>query len=155
MHKSIISVIVISLAILLAACDSKSDLEKNLGDFRFIGLTPRLTMRILKREVVMPNSEYGRPTLKVTGVIQQDGDFPVAHYIAHVTLVVRSAGKEVGSSLINASVEGKSAAFTEDIYLGEGAGKAPAVESLKIEVDNFQWFPKRNGKKDIALEITH
>lgn len=144
--------------LMTTACAPKSDVERienNLGDYRFIGLAPNVKVRVLKQEVVKPDSEYSRAKLKVTGIIQQEGDFPVKRYWATVFLSVKMGEKEIGTGRIGATVESNTAAFTEDIYLSElSAGVEPRADALKLELSDFGWSPRVDIKEHATLEVS-
>ena len=86
--------------------------------------------------------------------MQQEGDFPVSRYNAQVNIQISIDGKKVGDATISGVVENKTAAFSQDLFLGSLAYDAsPALSTIDIEITSFGWWPKEQAGK-VTLEIS-
>ena len=151
----ILSIIIVSA--FLSGCAKKSEIDSlrnNLGDSQYLALKPKLKVSVLKRELVKPESEYSSPVLKLTGVVQQQGDFPVSRYNAGIKMGVYIDSKEVDTVYLNVEIKGANGVFSEDLNLYTMKDSIlPKASRFTLKIKSFEWYPVNEDLSGIELEV--
>lgn len=138
-------------------CSRDSELRNNLGDFQFIGQNPTMTVQVLKRDFIKASGDYDSPKLRLTGVIRQEGDFPVKVYSAQVIFEVLLGNKVINTGYTqDLIVKERNAAFSVEISLyGLEKTQKAKIESesslLQVKMKDFNWWPQRNGLSSVKF----
>ena len=126
---------VLLIGLALAGC------SPDLGDFKYLAKHPKVKATILSSKVEPASSEYGSPTLKVSGVAQENEPFPVKRYFLTIGYQASFGGENTyDGRIVVEMVEGKGS-FEGNIYLSDllaGADKKPVVFQLK----EAAWYPR-------------
>jgi len=143
------------------ACAPKSalqDLRSNLGDTQYLGLKPNVKITILKREVVpaSPDQDWSRPKLRVVGIVQQTGEFPLKDYRTQAEIAVKTEnGRARPYRLVFVTaMKNGNGAFTEELTLDDMTNKDnPSAEAFSFTLTFFAWWPDRDMHSAVPLEI--
>jgi ribosomal protein S28E/S33 len=156
---------ILTIAALLTGCTDKalqervSVLEKDLGDFRFARRAPQIVAKVLAIEVENPEKDYLRPEVKITGILKQKGEFPLARYWAQIHVDVMADGQRIGEAVLGAAkvgdiMVGGECAFTATARADDyPSGKKLDRGSVTLKLKHFSWGPSPDLTGSATLEV--
>lgn len=157
MKTTVLVSTLIAAALLATGCaDSKArkeiaDLRSEIRDHRFEYSNPKLEVSILKSEVLPATGEYDDPKVRVTGVVRQNGEYPIDTYSVQVELKAKFTDGSSTTVRADIPIKEKSGAFTTDATI-YGGRKNGAIGVKAIELVDAGWWRPRDWKDFIIFK---
>ena len=147
---------------LLIGCATRSSVEQlqhGLGDYRFVGLTPRLKVTILLRDNLV-RGPLDPGCIRVKGELRQTAPFPVEEYQVYARLHIKSPehAKEdydIGDDYLDVTVKNGVGEFSLEVRVKNWITDTPApnAASLVYEFTGWGWAPGRINALKPEVEI--
>lgn len=158
--KTFLSLLIAGLGLsILAGCtDSEARrqiaaLRAELVEHRFEGARPKIEIVILNKELVPSSGEYGQPKLRLTGVVRQVGDFPLAEYKIQATFSAKISAKKTATMRIHADIKDKTGAFTEDESIYDlKDNDLPSADAVVVTLTDFIWWMPYRWQDTVTLK---
>lgn len=143
--------IIILSALLLSACESSEieSIKRNLGDYQYVGVDPKLSFTIPLSEFQFSGAENNNPRLNYRINIKQNNDsFPIATYLVGATVeVIDSQGTKRTNFDVRGEIEnGVLSVSGVDALYGLEVKDQSELRSLKLRIDSYTWSPKYERK---------
>lgn len=123
----------------------------DLGDFKYIGNVPEVKATILSYKVEPAASEYGSPTLRISGVVQEKVTFPVAHYFLVVSMEVSFGGEKKYTDGFQVEITDGKGSFETGVYLRDIPAGAMS-KAISFTFKEAFWFPKTTAAVELEVQ---
>ena len=147
----LVSLAAVALLLSCYAFISVVQLRSDLGETRYAGISPELTLRVLAGEWEKPATEYTSSKYRFRGVLVQNGTFPVSSYSAYVKYHIVLANGHSESEGILSDIKDGTGAFEATVTAYDISSKVLSKKP-EIKLDGVIWQPLKTGL--IKLEDT-
>lgn len=145
--KNALIVLLIGISFIFSGCEyyELKDLPTTLGEYRYIGIDPKISFTINSYEFLLPEDKYNVGKISVNYSInlkQNNKDFPLNKYKVGVVLdVVDAEGTRHGEIYFGATIIDEVAAYSkQNDYIYEFKNYTK-FKSLKLIPRYYEWSP--------------